>query len=123
MLKFQLIDKVITHGVSLVRTIRAQGDIKSLCYNRDEKKIIILDDENYVNFYKSDGRFSSNFLGVDFDQDTSNKFIKYLLPNKEYDNVLYCSADQQYITWKKGEIEINVIILKHFYFLKIFLII
>lgn len=102
-------DKYVEHGIQLVRTIKPQASkIKSVCYDYHEKEIISLDNENYINFYRSDGRFISNFCGVDLNQDTSNRFVKFLIPNKTYDEVVYCSKDKQFVTWKKGEIEINV---------------
>ena len=61
-----------------------------------------------MTFFKSDGRYLSNTLSVDLLQDTSNKFFKYTVPYKIYDNILYCSKDKQFIGWKQGEKEINV---------------
>jgi hypothetical protein len=88
--------------------MKVGSKIKSMCYSYHAKEILALNTENFLTFYKSDGRLISNSLSVDLLQDTSNKFVKYSVPNKIYDNITYCSKDRQFIGWKAGEKEINV---------------
>ena len=96
------------HGLGLLKTLSTKNRIKSACYDLHEKEIVTLDCESNITFFKSDGRYLSSFLGVDVNQDTSNKFVKYLVPNKHYDFILYCSKEKRFIGWRKGEKEIFV---------------
>ncbi len=72
------------------------------------KQIVSLDCDDYVNVYRTDGRYVSSHFSHDNTQDQTNKFANFLQPVKPYDHLVYCSKNRQYIGWTKGQVELNV---------------